>query len=226
MKTFTKTSILLLLVCLFDSSATAQKKTARKASKAQTIVCKMGSVPKGMVIVGHRQNDACSEGMELIVKRPAKLETVCADSPVPDDYTVAGIRGSAACNTPDFNPLTNALSISHVGASPAIDPKNRLGEPGVLSTGKGEFAFERQVEERANQVNAEARLENAATRHEIMVGMTMAQVQRAWGSPASASRTTRSGSGTETIWSYYRKGQSVTVYFGANNLVTDYVMHE
>src|SRR5215213_10438003 len=56
------------------------------------------------------------------------------------------------------------------------------------------------LEERAEKVNAEAKIENAASRGEIVVGMTMDQVLKAWGSPQSRSNTTTSRSGTDSSW--------------------------
>jgi hypothetical protein len=109
MKTSMKVLIILSLVCLVSSAAAAQQKTRKKRS-APSAICTVEAVPKGMVIVAYKTNPACGQKMEIIVKRPATTEIVCADSPIPDGYVVDGLRGSLVCG--DGNPLTSALSIT------------------------------------------------------------------------------------------------------------------
>ena len=109
MKTSMKLLMLLSLVCLVSSAVSAQQKTRKKRTVSSTI-CNVASVPKNMVIVGYKTNPACAQGREIMVKRPMGAEIICEDSPIPDGYTVDGLRGSLACG--GGNPLTNALSIS------------------------------------------------------------------------------------------------------------------
>src|SRR5213075_2820180 len=116
MKTSMKLLIVLFLVCLTSSAASAQSsgqsKTHKKRS-ASSVICGVESVPVGMVIVGFKPNPTCAQGTEMVVKRPAATEIVCANSPVPDGYTVDEVQGSLACGT--ANPLSNALSITSNG---------------------------------------------------------------------------------------------------------------
>jgi hypothetical protein len=113
-------SVLISLVCLFSSAALAQKKTARKGtSHAAAIVCKVAAVPKGMVVVGYKPNTACAGGMELAVKRPTAIETVCADSPIPSGYSVRSSQSSFACKNRDSNQVSNAMEIARADAPPS-----------------------------------------------------------------------------------------------------------
>ena len=108
MKTSMKLFVLCSLVCLAGSAVSAQQKTRRKSGAAPAI-CKVQSVPRGMVIVGQKANAACSQGVEFIVKRPGAKEIVCDGSPIPDGYVVEERTGSMPCR--GDNPLTNALLI-------------------------------------------------------------------------------------------------------------------
>jgi hypothetical protein len=139
MKTSMKLLMLLALVCLVSSAVSAQQKTRKKRIASSTI-CKVASVPKGMVIVGYKTNPACGEGMEIMVKRPAPSETVCADSPIPDGYTVDGLRGSLACG--GGNSLSNALSITNAASLYGIrvgmnkfQVEDELGSPADVNRG-------------------------------------------------------------------------------------------
>jgi hypothetical protein len=110
MKTSLKLLALSCLVCLVSSALSAQQK-ARKKRSASSTICRVESVPRDMVIVGYKTNPACGEEMEIVVKRPGASEIVCADSPIPDGFTVDGIRGSLTCG--GGNLLSNALSITN-----------------------------------------------------------------------------------------------------------------
>lgn len=81
---------LLLLLCLLPSGLIAQKQT-RKTRKPSTppIICEIASVPKGMVVVGYRRNSACSHGAELLVKQPENGDIICAESPLPSQFSIA-----------------------------------------------------------------------------------------------------------------------------------------
>ncbi len=90
MQQLTKLLLLSLLLCLLASGAIAQK-SARKTRKASSpaIICKTESVPNGMVVVGYKRNSACSNGAELLVKRPENGDIICAESPVPAGFSIA-----------------------------------------------------------------------------------------------------------------------------------------
>lgn len=81
---------LLLLSALFFSlpSISCAQTSGRKARKPSPI-CKIESVPKGMVVVGYKRNSACSDGSELLVKQPENGDIICAESPVPPRFSVA-----------------------------------------------------------------------------------------------------------------------------------------
>jgi Protein of unknown function (DUF3465) len=94
--------LLSLLLCLLPSGALAQK-SGRKTRKPPTpsIVCKIETVPQGMVVVGYKRNSACSDGFELLVKRPENGDIICAESPVPPQFSIATeAQGNAAGTCP------------------------------------------------------------------------------------------------------------------------------
>ena|ERR1700752_900611 len=109
MKISIKLFLLCSVVCLVSSAALAQQKSGKKPAASRAI-CKVQSVPEGMVIVAHKANSACAEGVEFIVKKPAPGEKVCANSPIPDAFRVEDTTGSPACG--GDNPLTNAYVLS------------------------------------------------------------------------------------------------------------------
>lgn len=118
MKNLAKPAVLIAAVCLLNSVALSQQKSIRKTRKPiepPKIVCSVAAVPKGMVIVGYKDNAGCSSGRELLVKRPDASETICANSPMPDSYIVQSISGSIECREASPNPLTNALVITRGG---------------------------------------------------------------------------------------------------------------
>jgi hypothetical protein len=85
-----KRLLLCVLVCLLPSLSIAQK-ASRKTRKptAPRIICEVASVPKGMVVVGYKRNSACSDGTELLVKRPENGDIICAGSPLPSQFSIA-----------------------------------------------------------------------------------------------------------------------------------------
>jgi hypothetical protein len=234
MKAFTKLPVLITLCCTCTYSASGQKggSKPRKPTKSR-VVCSVEAVPQGMVIVGYKDNVVCETGSELLVKRPNDSETVCANSPVPDGYSVQNITGSVECRDASPNPLSNAVVIARGGRdgaisiapTPSYSPPSSSREITVkVTTGSSreEAPAKSPLEDRAEKVNTEAKIENAASRGEIVVGMTMDQVLKAWGSPQSRSNTTTSRSGTDSTWTYYRKGQSVDLYF-KDGILDDWV---
>jgi hypothetical protein len=115
MQQLIKLSLLSLLLCLLPSTSIAQK-SARRTRKSSTppIICKIASVPDGMVVVGYKHNSACSGGTELLVKRPESGDIICAESPVPPQFSIASeAQGDLVGTCP-----TRAFLIS--GAAPAL----------------------------------------------------------------------------------------------------------
>ena len=78
-----------VLLCLLPSGSIAQKPRSRTQTASSPIVCKIASVPKGMVVVGYKRNSACSDGTELLVKRPENGDIICSESPVPPGFSIA-----------------------------------------------------------------------------------------------------------------------------------------
>src|SRR5690349_12458206 len=73
----------------FNSGLIAQKSESRtRKPSPPPIICKKTEVPNGMVVVGYKRNSACSDGTEWLVKRPETGDIICADSPVPPQFSV------------------------------------------------------------------------------------------------------------------------------------------
>jgi hypothetical protein len=90
MQQLRKLLLLSLLVCLLPSASIAQKSGRRtRKPSPPPIICNIASVPKGMVVVGYKRNSACSEESELLVKRPENGDIICAESPVPPQFSIA-----------------------------------------------------------------------------------------------------------------------------------------
>ena len=88
MQQVVKLLLLLVLLC-FPSVSIAQKsrRTTRRPSPP-SIICKIASVPNDMVVIGYKRNSACSGGTELLVKRPENGDIICAESPVPPQFSI------------------------------------------------------------------------------------------------------------------------------------------
>jgi hypothetical protein len=81
--------LLVVLVALFSCEASAQKSSRKtRSSSPPPVICKIESVLNGMVVVGYKRNSACNGGSELIVKRPEDGDIVCAESPVPKQFSI------------------------------------------------------------------------------------------------------------------------------------------
>jgi Protein of unknown function (DUF3465) len=89
MQQLIKLLLLSLLLCLFPSGSSAQKSGRKTRKPSSLIICKIASVPNGMVVVGYKRNSACSGGNELIVSRPENGDIICAESPVPAGFSIA-----------------------------------------------------------------------------------------------------------------------------------------
>ena len=95
--------LLTLLIGSFPSGSIAQKsgRKTRKPSPPPPIICEIDSVPKGMVVVGYKRNSACGDGNQLLVKRPENGDIICAESPVPSQFSIAAdAQGRSAGSCP------------------------------------------------------------------------------------------------------------------------------
>ena len=118
MQQLVKLLLLSVLLCLFPSESIAQKsgRRARKPSPPP-IICKITSVPKGMVVVGYKRNSACSDGAELLVKQPENGDIICADSPLPPQFSIAAeAQGTSVGTCPN-----KAFLISGASPGPATE---------------------------------------------------------------------------------------------------------
>ena len=116
MQHFVKLLLISLLLCLLPSISCAQKsgRRTRRPSPPQ-IICKIASVPNGMVVVGYKRNSACSDGAELLVKQPQNGDIICAESPLPPQFSIATeAQGDAVGTCPN-----KAFLISGTGVGPA-----------------------------------------------------------------------------------------------------------
>lgn len=89
MQQLIKLLLLSTAFCLPGFESIAQK-SARKTRTPSPppVICKIESVPKGMVVVGHKRNSACSGGTELLVKRPEDGDIICGESSVPAPFSI------------------------------------------------------------------------------------------------------------------------------------------
>lgn len=84
-----KPVLLAVLLCLFPTESSAQKPGRRtRTPSPPSVICKITSVPTGMVVVGYKRNSACSDGTELIVKQPEDGDIICAESSVPPQFSI------------------------------------------------------------------------------------------------------------------------------------------
>jgi len=114
--------LLSLLLCLLPLESIAQK-SGRKTRKPSPVICKLAAVPSGMVVVGYKRNSACSDGAELLVKRPENGDIICADSPVPPQFSITTeAQGSlvGTCRNKAFL-ITRSGASADAGAVPADD---------------------------------------------------------------------------------------------------------
>ena len=89
MQQVVKLLLLSVLLCSLPSGSVAQKSQSKTQTPTLRVICQIASVPKGMVVVGYKRNSACSDGMELLVKRPENGDIICAESPVPPEFSIA-----------------------------------------------------------------------------------------------------------------------------------------
>ena len=115
MQQLNKLLLLSVLLCLLPSGSIAQKSARRtRRPSSPSIICKVASVPKGMVVVGYKRNSACSDGAELLVKQPENGDIICAESPVPPQFSVSTeAQGSSVGTCPN-----KAFLILRTGSGP------------------------------------------------------------------------------------------------------------
>lgn len=115
-----KLLLLSLLLCLLPAGSIAQKSKRRtRRPSSPPVICNIASVPKDMVVVGYKRNSVCSDGAELLVKRPQNGDIICAESPVPPQFSIATeAQGRSVGSCPD-----GAFLI--VGASPGAATERR-----------------------------------------------------------------------------------------------------
>lgn len=127
MQQLVKLLLLLVLLCLLPFESIAQKSGRRtRKPSPPPVICKVESVPSGMVVVGYKRNSACSDGTELLVKQPENGDIICAESPIPQTFSISTeAQGSliGTCRTKAFlivnaGPATGQRSAAIVNDDP------------------------------------------------------------------------------------------------------------
>lgn len=118
MQNLIKLLLLSVLLCLLPSTSSAQKSGRKtRRTSAPPIVCKIASVPDGQVVVGYKRNAACSDGIELLVKRAEDGDIICSESPVPQGFSiVTEAQGAAVGTCPHKAFLISGASLRRVSA--------------------------------------------------------------------------------------------------------------
>src|SRR5688572_18984787 len=100
MQQLMKPLLLLVFLCFLHSISLAQKSIRTTPRRSPPpIICKISSVPNDMVVIGYKRNSACSDGSELLLKRPENGDIICAESPVPPGFSIATEAQGAAAGT-------------------------------------------------------------------------------------------------------------------------------
>ena len=121
MKQLTRLLLLSMLLCVLPSASSAQKSRSRtRKASPPPVVCNLEAVPNGLVVVGYKRNSACSNGTELLVKRPENGDIVCAESPVPSTFSVTTeVQGSAVGTCPNRAFLISGGSVGRANSGSA-----------------------------------------------------------------------------------------------------------
>lgn len=140
--------------------------------------------------------------------------TICKGLPIPEGYVTSGEAADDSCphgawllkkkGSHSYTPTTPAQSGGAAAESDEEDgdaPKPRRKTTAEI------------VEERADETNRKARIDNATYDHKVMVGMTKEQVLKSWGRPEGISRHTDSESGYSETWTYTYRGGTAYIYF-------------
>ena len=143
MQPLIKPVLLALLLCLFPAESSAQKQGRKtRTPSPPAVICKIASVPKGMVVVGYKRNSACSDGTELIVKRPEDGDIICAESPVPSKFSiVTEAQGAYVGTCPK-----KAFLISRAGDSAATKSNTARSDDDPIARAFANRASDIQVE--------------------------------------------------------------------------------
>jgi len=127
MRQIVKLLLLLVLLCCVPSLSIAQK-SKRTTHKSPAPICKVASVPNGMVVVGYKRNSACSDGSELLVKRPENGDIICAGSPVPRQFSiVTEAQGSLVGTCPTKAFLIQGTSDSVIDSPDSATDDSSIG---------------------------------------------------------------------------------------------------
>ena len=144
MRQVVKLLLLAVLLCSLPTGSIAQKSGRRTPKPSRpTVICEIASVPKGMVVVGYKRNSACSDGAEILVKRPENGDIICAESPVPPGFSVATEAQGASvgtCHDGAFLITGAAPNERRAGRSVADDAIGRAfanGQSGIQVEGEG-----------------------------------------------------------------------------------------
>lgn len=89
MQRLTKLLLLSVLLFLLPSTAVCQKSPRKTRKPSPSVICNIESVPAGMVVVGYKRNSVCSDGAELLVKRPENGDIICDESPLPPQFSIS-----------------------------------------------------------------------------------------------------------------------------------------
>jgi hypothetical protein len=120
-----KLLLLTLLLGLVSSVSFAQKSGRKTRKPSPPIICEIAAVPKGMVVVGYTRNSACSDGTELLVKRPENGDIICAGSPLPPQFSIATEAQGRAVGTCRNGAYLIVGAGPSAGASPGAAAERR-----------------------------------------------------------------------------------------------------
>ena len=139
MKQLAKLLLLLVLLCCLPLTSIAQnqRRSTRKPSPPP-VICKIASVPSNMVVIGYKRNSACGDGFELLVKRPENGDIVCADSPLPPQFSfVTEAQGALVGSCPHKAFLIQVKSTTSTVDDSSIARAFASGTSNVQVEGEG-----------------------------------------------------------------------------------------
>lgn len=139
-----KLLLLSAALCLSSSYVSIAQKPVRKTRTPSSppVICKIAAVPNGMVVVGHKRNSACSDGTELLVKRPEDGDIICDTSPVPAPFSiVTEAQGDSVGTCPN-----KAFLIMRSGASAAAERRASRSADDAIGRAFASRASDIQVE--------------------------------------------------------------------------------
>jgi len=109
--------LLILLSVLLISPGLSEA----QSNEGVVFVCTVSSVPYGYVIVGKTSTEQCRTNVELperdntlMIKRPGPKETICANSPYPNEYAVTARGRLSTCPGTGNETDNNAWIISRM----------------------------------------------------------------------------------------------------------------